>query len=219
MPKFVKKTYTKRVRNKRKKKGKMDPMAIRGVSSDLSVIVPSESDDFIISNVLTPTVYVRDFMISDMLNFSNYAMWDQYRINWVQVKCVPVGVNLITSDADVSGSVETTPNIVFYIDRDDISVGGVTYDGLRVRAGATIVKATKKWSRQFRPNVLNNVYNGIIATDAYQVPKDPVWLDSGNISCPHFGFKAVMEPGGQVNENFQYKVQVKYCISFANRRT
>lgn len=207
-------------RKPRKKKGAMEPMGIRGMVPTYSTIVPILNEPTMTSDILTAESLSHSFAFNDIINFSNYAMFDQYRLNWVEIKVIPTMVGMVTTDADVTGPISATeriPNYCFWVDRDDITLA-VTYDELRVRQGAVVRKATQSYTRKFRPNILSNTFNGL-SPDGHQIVKEPAWIDTGNISLPHYGFKMVLQAGGSATNQYVLRVQMRYCYSFANRRT
>lgn len=219
--KFTKLNRTKSRVGKRKKKSAMDPMGIRSVSADYSAIVPVAVERTVGSSISpTQKIEVFEFTLGDILNPAQYTMFDQYRLNWIEFKVVPIYTSVVTTDADVTGAVALTdamPNYVFYVDRDDATTA-LTYDNLRVRKGAVTRKANQSLTRKFRPNCLSNIYNGILA-NAHKIVTEPTWIDMAQQSVPHYGVKFVLESGGTVANQFQFKFEVRYCFSFANRRT
>lgn len=221
MPSKVKKSYPV-TKAKRKKKSTMDPMGIRGLQPDYSVIVPIAVERVMASSVFpTQKIETYQFSLLDIINPSQYEMFDQYRLNWVEFKVLPVYASIVTTDADVTGSVsinEAVPNYVFYVDRDDATTA-LTYDNLRVRKGAITRKSTQGFTRKFRPNCLSNIYNGGILSDAHKIVTDAPWLDMAQQTVPHYGVKMVLQAGGNAAAQYQLKIEVRYCISFANRRT
>lgn len=220
---FKKTPFRKTFRRKakpRKKKSKFDPMGIRSIRADYSTIIPTGTENIFASNQLSTVEDALTFQFIDVLNSSQYTMFDQFRINWVEVKFVPVMTNNVVAELG-TGTVpvigEATPNYALWVDRDD-DASPTDYNALKVRQGATIRKMTQGATVKFRPTVLNTLFRTGV-TSSYSVMKEPQWIDMANSDTPHYGLKIALQAGGLVDEAFMIKKQTRYSISFANRRT
>lgn len=176
-----------------------------------------EGSHLVLQNDSTVNVhYARAFSFHDILNYSNYDMWDQYRINAIVVKITPnltQVVNGAFDDTTNPGSGKI-PNYCAYIDRDDASSGGATYEDLKARQGSIVRSCTKGLTLKFRPTRLINVYKSLTST-GYMCDVSKRWLDDRSI--PHYGLKIGIENGGTTNK-FGLRVEYTYYISLKNRR-
>lgn len=129
------------------------------------------------------------FSLSNLINASELTvLYDQYKIQWVEVKAIPSQIN-----ADVSVGTQTIPALFVAVDTDDASTPA-SYSEILEHADHKIYQMDKmKTIARFSPRPQAAMYRSSVAT-GYSTPNKPVWLDCANADIPHYGLKVVAEP-------------------------
>ncbi len=214
-----KKNYRKKPLYKRKKRFTRKLAIPNSVKADYSCILRAVDEPFITNDTLVDATWSKIFSLNNAQNYTNFtAIFDQYRINMVQITFRPVGAtttNIPYDDTSSGTAGRTTPNYAVSIDRDDSTLS--TYSLIRSRQFSTIRGAGKSLTVKFRPNRLVNVFNGSASPDAYMVDNSKKFLDCANSTVPHFGIKMALEPFSEANV-YKLQMEIKYFISFAQRR-
>lgn len=159
--------------------------------------------------------------LSDIINFSSYTtLWDQYRIDQVIIKFIPVQSEAVFRPYDDTTnpgfSVSEIPRLTTVIDRDDSTVAN-TFNEIFQRPQSRTRKATKPIVYKFVPNRLIEVYRSSLTT-GYRVDNESKsYLDCGYSDVPHYGIKFALEATSPANA-YQYRIERTYKISFKNRR-
>jgi len=221
--------YTKRTKKKRgaapkKQKGytmtKYVPRNRISTNSDYTSFFRCEPIEF--SN--DSTITVRDglsFQLTDIINFSSFTtIWDQYRIDQVIVKFIPVLTTVVNRPFDDStnpgASVGEIPRLTTMIDRDDRAVP-LDFNQIFQRPQSRTKMATKAIIWKFTPNRLVEVYRSTTST-AYKIDTNKKqFLDCGYSNVPHYGLKFALEATSPSN-CYQYRIERSFKISFKNRR-
>jgi len=122
---------------------------------------------------------------SDITNFA-----DQYKIKYVTIK-----LYFNSNTATVSGN-SSLPVIQYIVDHDDASLAGASVNALREKMGVKFKNFTANKNvikMALQPRVSQAVFNnGIIQPVAYQVPSNPVWLNSAYPGVEHYGIKGIL---------------------------
>jgi len=178
-------------------------------------------EPIIISNDSTAeTKNAFDFTLTDCINYSTWStVFDQYRINMVVVKFIPVQTQVINRPFDDTTnpgtSVSEIPRFAVSIDRDD-SVTPIDIEQLLKRQGTIVKNATQPITLKFVPNRLVQIYNGV--TVGYKIDIDHrTFLDCAQPGIPHYGLKCVLEATSPSN-CYQYRMETYYYVSFKCKR-
>ena len=164
-----------------------------------------------------PVRYSKAFAFSDITNYSNYKLWDQYRLNCIVVKITPNLTEVSNGPFDDTtnpGAGAMIPNYAVYVDRDDNSSTNADYESLKARQGTRISPCTKPMTIKFRPTRLLQVYKSLTSS-GYMCDNSKSFLDDRGI--PHYGIKVGIESGG-VDNKFGLRIEYTYYVSFRSRR-
>lgn len=161
------------------------------------------------------------FRLSDIINFSSWTtLFDQYRIDKVVVKFVPVQTEAVFRPYDDTtnpgASVSEIPRLCTIIDRDDES-SPIDFNQIFQRPQSRTRKATQTITWTFVPNRLVEVYRSATTTGYKVDTNKKEFLDCGYSDVPHYGMKAVLQPTSPAN-CYQYRIERTYQISLKNRR-
>lgn len=139
------------------------------------------------------------FRASDLPDIAEYQnMFEQYRINKVTVKIIPMATEA-SSAAAASGT--ATQSAVFFhwcLDYDDAARPTASLAGINALRQRTGYKLRNIYSGNgkpitvtFTPKVLEDVYRSSIST-GYK-PVKGGWIDEGYPDVPHYGLKCITE--------------------------
>lgn len=212
----TKRNYKKRNYKRRKPRKKKWGNSRDSTRADYSTKT-REGQYLLLQNDSTVDVkYARAFSFQDILNYANYNIWDQYRINCIVAKISPNLTQVVNGPYDDTTNPGTgkIPNYCVYVDRDDSAAGQATYEELKSRQGSIIRPCTKGLTLKFRPTRLLQVYKSAVSS-GYMCDNSKKWLDDRAI--PHYGLKIGIENGGTTNK-FGLRVEYTYYISLKNRR-
>lgn len=207
----IKKNYRKKKRNPRYNRRQWKPSAGMVLRPDYSTKAEC-GEQIIASNATLEYTGSVTFQLSEVLNATVYAqLWDQYRINYVTIKFIPIMTGEVTRPFDdVTGGNLTfaTPMLYAVIDRDDNN----TASSLEIRAKQAHRSnlSTKPMSWSFTPSTLSPVYTGPTSAFAYKVNNNKQWLDMAGRNIIHYGLKYAQETQ-QATNSFVYKIQ-KNCL-------
>lgn len=169
------------------------------------------------NSALSDTQAAMNFALSLMLDYSKYtAIFDQFRIDKIQVKFIQRQTQVVNRpfDDSTSGSlIHNIPNFVTAIDYDDVASG--TYDQIISRHGSKMTLATQNQTLTFRPARLVEIYRAV--TSAYMTDKSKNFLDCAYADTPHYGVKAVLQVASPARA-YVYIPEVTGWFTFKNRR-
>jgi len=151
------------------------------------------------------------FKVDDMPNIAEYgALYEQYRINKVVMKIIPMATS-VAAGAALTGSTTQTGIIFHYcLDHDDATVPPATEAGvnaLRQRTGyrtRNIYQGNgKPLTFSFKPYVMHD-----------NEPRKAGWINEGDLTIPHYGVKFIAETvsAGTQMDHF-FKVETKFYVS------
>lgn len=195
------------------------PRGIVSNKADYSCILIQEPI-IISNNASAEEKHGFDFALDDTINYSTWSsIFDQYRINKVVVKFVPVQTSVVTRPFDDTTnpgeSVSEVPRFAVCLDRDD-SVTPTDMGQLLKRQGVIVRNATQPVTMSWVPNRLIQIYNGV--TTGYKVDSDTrAFLDCAQPGIPHYGVKCVLEATSPANA-YQYRMETSYYVSFKHKR-
>lgn len=153
------------------------------------------------STTLLQGVYIT---FKDVPNYASYvALFDQYRIDVVEVTVNLRGNSILTGDF---------PVLTFFPDFDD-SGNPPTLSAAQSHPRAKIVPLTParpSVTFAFEPRVALATYQGVVS--AYSAPSGPVFCDSASTDVQHFGWKYAVE-----NMQTGQFLDVRYRIWFTCR--
>jgi hypothetical protein len=161
------------------------------------------------------TYFTIAFALYDLAQYTSWtALFDQYRIDKVQVKFIPQGT-VVDLHTTVTLNAEN-PSIYLVLDFDDATLlssfaGVQEYDNVETTEGGGGFFVT------IFPSVTPSVYSAG-AFSGYAVERAG-WIDCANASVPHYGLKGMIEalyPSS--TGNFSWTIQAKYYFSFRNVR-
>lgn len=137
-------------------------------------------------------------------------MYEQYRINKITVKFIPLATSAAAGAAPTGGTTQT--GIIFHwcLDYDDSALpadSGAGVNALRQRQG---YRSRNVYALNGKPIVISFVPKVNIDNQ----PRVAGWFDEGNITVPHYGVKLITETvstGAEMNHFF--KVETTYHVS------
>lgn len=212
------------MRNRRKpKKPRPNRLPLmKGVSTrpDYTVEFMNPQGYFIRNNSVAEAKGIILFDLNNCIGKGNYtAIFDYYRINWVDVRFVPVMstvVNRPFDDSTTPGINQAVPQIITALDRDSTNTPA-SFVELQDRGVVKLNKCTKAFNWKFTPNRLVQIYK-TISTTGYKIDTGyKEFLDCANPDIPHFGLKYVIEQSSP-SDAFIYEIQIKYNVSFKGKR-
>lgn len=140
----------------------------------------------------------------DGLRMTHYAkMYDEYRIRWVEVafkfkydtsSSMSYWTNAVppVQHAGVPGELACTEPILYWkVDHNDLAdptMNDFAAKGFHGRQ----MKSGRFYKCRLSPKVQMPLYNGVV-TSGYTTPDKPVWINTANINCPHYGLKWLIE--------------------------
>lgn len=153
----------------------------------------------------TPVVQQILFKLDQMPDVTSIkALYDQYRIRWVQVRFLPTFNVSDEDNATQSGCIYTV------IDYD--GDGPTNIDDFGQYKTLRSTRSYKVHTRFIRPRILREIYNNGI-TSGYEVAKPGVWIDTASSAVNHFGLHLGIDGG---NTTAILQIQIKMCVECRN---
>lgn len=185
-----------------------------GIGNKTVTLVKSAfREDAITTSLLSPTYYGVDFKLSEISDYlSIQQLYDQYRINWVEVTLLPkinsTGQVTVTTGLTQSGAVATACDFdSSVILNTSSSMASMTeYSSFKLTRGTSLHK------RKLVPasiSAVSNTANGSMVMGG--VPQRQVWLDTQQPNVPHYGLRVFVEDSEAYT--YSYDIIIKYCIS------
>lgn len=202
----------------RKGKNKLALGRLIHLRPDITVTLRESAANTIYNNSVVEETFAYVYAMNQAQNYTNYtAIFDQYRINWIEARFVNLGPSSVNKPYDDnSGTLAPIPRFCIARDRDDASTG-TSFDDLRARSESSIHLMTKGFTIRFIPNRLSMLYWTPSST-AYKLDLDTkAWLDCAQTSIPHYGHKIAVEVASPSNA-YKMQIEYKYNISFRGRR-
>lgn len=162
-------------------------------------VVGQFSGGYMNSNATLPQYAAMNFKFSDIDNYTNLAnVFDQYRIDLVEIQIFPSVTDVTTTAGDVG-------TIVTAIDLDD-STPPLSYLQLQGRASAVSSSATKTHFHRFKPCFATAAYSGAFTS----YTSSTGWVDCSSPNVEHYGVKGATNPvtGQLVNFRFNAKLHI-----------
>lgn len=153
------------------------------------------------------------FSLNQLPNVTEFTqLFDQYRINKVVLKFLPV-INQINVDANSNNMI--VPFFYTVIDYDDGSAPTSGAD-LQQYASCKVVSANKPFTRVVIPRTSTPVYRSGVSA-AYLSNNARQWIDCNYVDVPHYGVKYWGNPT-YANNQIGYRVEGIMYIAFKNVR-
>lgn len=208
-------------RNNRRNTKKRKPRSTKWKETPtLRVVLHDAQTGWTINN--NSLVEARDaivFRLSECVEFLKYtAIYDQFRIDKVQVRFIPCMAEMVTKPYDDATSGTTSYEIPLFttaIDYDDEATPASRLE-LAGRSKSRTVKATKAITWNFIPRRLVQVYRST-STTGYKIDTTKDFIDCAQNDIPHYGLKYALATAGP-NNAYVYRVVIKYFVSFKQRR-
>lgn len=152
------------------------------------------------------------FELADFDHFSNFdVLFDQYRIEKVQVRFVPLTTSLAPNLTP-----NISPTLWLAIDQDDNNVlTGGTFDAIRGYDDVARVNAPAGAIVTLNPFVTPAVYSGGTFSGYSTVPGFSTWIDVAN-PVAYYGIKFGVSQDAS-SSGFGWQVDARYWISWRRR--
>lgn len=149
------------------------------------------------------------FSLNSLPSYSEFtALFDEYRINGIAIKLVPL---FTSADLNPATTALTVPNLHTVIDYDDSTDPG-SLNTILQYPNRRMTRATQMHSRYFRPHVAYAVYKTALAS-GYGT-KSRMWIDCENVDVPHYGFKYCFDGNyGTGSQTITYKSYITMYLS------
>jgi hypothetical protein len=120
------------------------------------------------------------FQLSNLSETSLFGNFEAYRIDQIDIVAKPA------NNAGYSGAPSNALAYWTAYDPDDSATATIT--GVASKQTARVHGFSESWEESIVPLPSPAVY-GTSAFAGYELPTKPIWIDSANLSVPHFGFK------------------------------
>jgi len=157
------------------------------------------------SNTSVPVFYSKSWTSADIVQFSSFAsIFDQYRIDKVEVWCTPFGAAVYPNYG---------ANTRFYsvVDYDDANSPS-TVAALQEYTNCVTTRCTEGHYIKFRPHIAVALYGGSFTQFGNKVSD---WIDCGSTSVSHYGVKLGIEPTTSAND-LRIDMFTRITVSFRN---
>jgi len=173
-------------------------------SVEINTVETLASTAILTSSLTVPTFNGISFTIASVNDFTSFSnVFDQYRINLIEVLIEPVVSETTTLAQDVG-------EFISVVDVDDANVP-TSYADLCSYTQAVQSRGTQSHYHRWKPTVAVAVYSGAFTSFAATTS---MWLDCGSPNIQHYGLKI----GSQaVNATQNYFVNVKLHCSWRAR--
>lgn len=142
-------------------------------------------------------------------------MFDQYRVNMIVFKFMPLVNNFDTPAANQGAPAANIPTLITVVDNTDITPVGVT--GLVEYGNARSYQFNKPIVVKFRPAIQAAVLVSGGSTAA-AAPKFKQWLNCDNTNIQHLGLKVAIASLPAATTQYFMKLQSKFYLSFKKAR-
>lgn len=188
----------------------------RTLKAEYNTIIWEDSEyNLLPSNGTTSETFVgKIFMFSECHLSTNYsAIFDQYRINQVEIIIQPIMTQVVQrpyDDTTTANLVNAIPRYSVVIDVDNIGV--TTFESMESASNSLTRLATKGCRLKFCPRVLMTNADGAKISN-----KEKPIIDMATPSVKYYGLKFALEPASPANA-YSFRIQTKYYMSFFNKR-
>jgi hypothetical protein len=160
------------------------------------------------------------FTASLLPTFSSLsALFEYYRITWLEVVFRPVGITEVVQDT-AGATAPVIPRLYTVVDINDVTTPP-NLASLERASTMLNCAAIHAMRRSFVPRWQTMIYNGVLAT-AYGPGPTNTWLNCTNGAIPHFGLKYWLTPDGGAgssgHQQFTYELVGKMRVQFYRRR-
>lgn len=152
-----------------------------------------------------------NFQLSQLPNYSEFtSLFDRYRISGVKLKIIP------TCDNNATGTSATynAPRLYYCWDYDD-SDAPITANQMMERDNVKIKQGLRVISTYSKPRAQMAIFNTGLST-AYGDAQRKQWIDMGNTSVPHYGFKCWFESDSASTLVNTYKIYATMYLQLKN---
>jgi len=173
----------------------------------------------------TQAIYVV-FRTIDLVGTSSaYAtIWDQFKVNWVELVFTPKAAPPIPTGISVSGTTTGVANTNvddgwFYTCTDWDGWSTLTnYASISNHSGHKKHPVYKKSHRRFVPKVLMPIVNALVPATPIQNQTVPCGWETSVNALEHYGLWIGMPAGNSSSVPWQVDVQTRMCVSFRERQ-
>jgi hypothetical protein len=153
---------------------------------------------------------------------NNQTVFDQYRVNWVEIDFVP-GQNVVSApeDSALTSGTGCLPVLLIATDLDGASATPTTEAMMMRYSNHRKVLLNKPYRHRFVPRVSTQMYDSTVATifTGYGLGPAGSWIDSASSHVSHYGAVWYMDPGGTypgatVTTNTYIKVYFRASLSY-----
>lgn len=133
------------------------------------------------------TTMQRSFQVAFLADTVVFASFDAYRITCVDLVYKPnsfTGPLPATASSGYAGWFAFDPD-----DNTVLTVGGV--GGIAAKNTAVVHSLFEPWEMSFEPRPTPALYTAGTFS-GYELLEKPIWVDSDNLTVPHYGFKGVL---------------------------
>jgi hypothetical protein len=155
---------------------------------EFSTVETIPTANFLTNSAAVPTFASTYFTMSQLDNQSSYsAVFDQYRIDLIEVLIEPQISEVLTAATDVG-------SFISVVDIDDANVPTV-YLELGGYTNSIQTKSTQSHYHCFKPSVAVAVYSGAFTSFAASTS---LWLDCASNTVQHYGIKMACSTAAQI---------------------
>jgi len=130
-----------------------------------------------------------NFKLSDLATYASLSLYDQYRIDKVEVTICPQMINNVTKGT-TGADVMVLPYLVTAVDLDDSTTPATLSAVLSNTTAQVHGVFNHNVTRTFVPNIAMSAYQGAFTGYATEQPQ---WLDTSTPDVQHYGLKYSIE--------------------------
>jgi len=172
----------------------------------ISLVQWDDVPHVITCNTTSASFYVYNFTAATLADSTVFGSFEAYRITAVDIVYKPN--NLVGQPLSTTTITNGFAGWYAY-DPDDNSVL-TTLPQLQSKNTAVVHSMFEPWEMTIHPRPSRALYSGG-AFSGYEISEGPVWVDSDNLSVPHYGFKVGL-PASPQNAGgvlcFRYHIDV-----------
>lgn len=158
----------------------------------------------------TDVVGAYEFKLSNLPNYADFDIFDEYKITGVKIHFVPGFSDHAELDS-LGVAYVNMPTLMTAIDYDDATA--VTKDVLLSNESCIIHTPGQKVSRFFVPKVSKTYWQSAVSTGFGSSP--PEWLDTqSSPGISHYGLKWVCSPGTALANGQKIRIFIKLYLQF-----
>jgi hypothetical protein len=162
------------------------------------------------STSLAQGLYGVSFKLSDVSEYVSFTnLWDQYRIDFVELMLLPESQPSTTSAASVPFA-----NLIVVSDFDD-SFPLANWALHLNYQNATILSPGRRHTRKIKPH--SSLDTNVLGSPTAAMNVTSPWIDSAQPNVLHYGFKVGVQQSTSTNVSLWYPYY-KYTISYRNVR-